>query len=268
MLQPVLRRPFLWLIALVLLAAGCRQRRQHRVQRDANRRPADGRAGRFVRSTGDRLQRDRLSDRASRCSCSPCGPCGDVGGRWRAPSRLPTAKWKQRADKRCDCRGGSPALTAIGLVSGRRSVPAGDRRLSSRRSSLRIAAHFVASFWMSGLIALAYSLCGVEFVVLRVLYPGMWRNARAFGDTARRELAPVTTHLRWIQWLAGSIPLLAAMLMLVLGGDATKHDISLARRRADRPRACRARIVANARDARSVASGRRTDEHEGVSASA
>ena len=37
---------------------------------------------------------------------------------------------------------------------------------------------------MCGLIALAYSLCGVRFIVLRVLYPGMWRNTRGF--TARR----------------------------------------------------------------------------------
>jgi serine/threonine protein kinase len=82
-----------------------------------------------------------------------------------------------------------------------------------------ITAHFIASFWLSGLIALAYSLCGVEFVVLQVLYPGMWQNTRAFGDTARRELAPVATHLRWIQRLAVAIPLLGAMAALVLGGE-------------------------------------------------
>jgi hypothetical protein len=82
----------------------------------------------------------------------------------------------------------------------------------------RIAAHFIASFCLSGLIALAYTLCGVEFVVLRVLYPGMWQDARGFGDTARRELAPVATHLRWIQRLAVAIPLLAAMATLAIGG--------------------------------------------------
>jgi serine/threonine protein kinase len=82
-----------------------------------------------------------------------------------------------------------------------------------------VAAHFIASFCLSGLIALAYSLCGVEFVVLRVLYPGMWRNTRLFSDTARRELAPVATHLRWIQRLAVAIPLLGAMATLALGGE-------------------------------------------------
>jgi serine/threonine protein kinase len=85
--------------------------------------------------------------------------------------------------------------------------------------SPHIAAHFVASFCLSGLVALAYSLCGVEFVVLQVLYPGMWRDARSFHQTTSRELAPVATHLRWIQRLAVAIPLLGAMAMLILGGE-------------------------------------------------
>jgi serine/threonine protein kinase len=80
--------------------------------------------------------------------------------------------------------------------------------------------HFLASFWMSGLIALAYSLCGVRFIVLRVLYPAMWRNTRGFTAVTQRELAPVTRQLDRMQWLAGSIPLLAAMLMLILGNAA------------------------------------------------
>jgi hypothetical protein len=82
------------------------------------------------------------------------------------------------------------------------------------------AAHFLASFWLSGLIALAYSLCAAEFVVLRVLYPTMWTDARRFSETARQELAPVETQLAVIQWLAVSIPLLAAVLIVILGRDA------------------------------------------------
>jgi hypothetical protein len=84
----------------------------------------------------------------------------------------------------------------------------------------RLAGHFFISFYMSGLIALAYSLCGALFVVLRGLYPGMWRNVRSFGDTVRHELEPMTARLGYIQWLAGAIPLVAAILMLGLGGDA------------------------------------------------
>ena len=82
-----------------------------------------------------------------------------------------------------------------------------------------IFAHFVASFCLSGLIALAYSLCGAHFIVLRVLYPGMWRNARGFGHNASRELFSVGRRLGWIQVLAVSIPLVA-VVMLVFGGGA------------------------------------------------
>jgi eukaryotic-like serine/threonine-protein kinase len=87
--------------------------------------------------------------------------------------------------------------------------------------SFQLGAHFVASFCLSGLIALAYSLCGAQLVVLRVLYPAMWRNARSFSDTTQRELSPMTSRLSWIEALAGSIPLVA-VLMLTLGGE-TAH---------------------------------------------
>jgi hypothetical protein len=79
--------------------------------------------------------------------------------------------------------------------------------------------HFIASFTLSGLIALAYALCGSQFVVLRALYPRMWDDVRNFTATARRELATMPARLGWIQILAGSIPLLAAVLLLALGGS-------------------------------------------------
>jgi serine/threonine protein kinase len=84
----------------------------------------------------------------------------------------------------------------------------------------QLTGHFVASFWVSGLIALAYSLCGVQWVVLRGLYPRLWHDVRTFGETTRRELAPVSAQLGWIQLLASSIPLVAAVLIVLLGGDA------------------------------------------------
>jgi hypothetical protein len=82
-----------------------------------------------------------------------------------------------------------------------------------------IFAHFIASFCLSGLIALAYSLCGVQFIVLRVIYPGMWRDVRGFLAATERELAPMAARLGRIQLLAGSIPLAAAVMMLILGGQ-------------------------------------------------
>jgi hypothetical protein len=83
-----------------------------------------------------------------------------------------------------------------------------------------IAAHFVVSFCLSGLIALAYSLCGAQLVVLQAIYPVMWRNTRNFSATAREELAPSTWQLAAVQTLAVLIPLVAAVLLLFFGGEA------------------------------------------------
>ena len=73
--------------------------------------------------------------------------------------------------------------------------------------------HFIASFTLSGLIALAYSLLGSQFVIQRALYPRMWDDVRQFTAVARHELAPMAKRLAWIQLLAGSA-LMAAILVL------------------------------------------------------
>ncbi|HEY3392379.1 MAG TPA: serine/threonine-protein kinase [Lacipirellulaceae bacterium] len=109
------------------------------------------------------------------------------------------------------------ALTALGWFPGGFLFPAIIYYQTLPRLGMEPAAHFVISFCMSGLIALAYSLCGVEFVVLRALYPGMWRNARDFESVAQEELTTVPRHLLWIVVLAVAIPLLAALMLLFLG---------------------------------------------------
>src|SRR3954466_11950656 len=85
---------------------------------------------------------------------------------------------------------------------------------------MTLACHFVASFFLSGMIALAYSLCGVEFILLRGLYLGLWRDTRHFTAVARNELAPVQWHLFLIQCLAYAIPLVAATSLLLLGSES------------------------------------------------
>jgi hypothetical protein len=86
-----------------------------------------------------------------------------------------------------------------------------------------VAAHFVVSFCLSGLIALAYSLCGVQFVVLRGLYPGFWRDTHNFTETARLELSPAHKLLNRIELLAVSIPLIAAIVFLMMFGNETNE---------------------------------------------
>jgi serine/threonine protein kinase len=110
-------------------------------------------------------------------------------------------------------------LTVCGWLPGGMLFPAIISWRTTPPLSWEIWNHFVASFSLSGLIALAYSLCGSQFIVERVLYPRMWDDVRDVAATARRELAPMTTRLWWIQLLAGSIPLLAAVLLLALSTE-------------------------------------------------
>ncbi len=91
---------------------------------------------------------------------------------------------------------------------------------------LQVAAHFLVSFFFSGMIALAYSWCGVQFIVLRGFYPVLWQDdARNFIETARQELKPVPKQLNRIELLAVLIPLVAAIVTLMLGNvtDGVPH---------------------------------------------
>ena len=107
-------------------------------------------------------------------------------------------------------------LVAVAWLPGGIIFPA----IISWRSTTALApqawGHFIASFTLSCLIALAYSFCGSQFIVERALYPRMWDDVRTFTATTRRELATMPTRLFWIQFLAGSIPSLAAILLLHL----------------------------------------------------
>jgi serine/threonine protein kinase len=107
-------------------------------------------------------------------------------------------------------------LTAAGWLPGGVIFPA---IISWQTSALlpETWGHFIASFTLSCLIALAYSLCGSQFIVERSLYPRMWDDVRDFTATTRRELASMPKRLFWIQFLAGSIPLLAAVMWLLMG---------------------------------------------------
>jgi serine/threonine protein kinase len=79
-----------------------------------------------------------------------------------------------------------------------------------------IYGHFAVSFTLSGLIALAYSLCFVQYVVLRGFYIRMWPDASDFGLVARGELAGLPWRLALALALAGAIPLVAAVVYLAV----------------------------------------------------
>lgn len=74
--------------------------------------------------------------------------------------------------------------------------------------------HFIASFTISGLIAVAYSLCGVQYASLRGLYARLWPRAEDFRATARNELEPTRWRFGLMIFLAALLPLLAVPLLL------------------------------------------------------
>jgi hypothetical protein len=89
--------------------------------------------------------------------------------------------------------------------------------------------HFLISFTISCLIALTYSFFAMQFVVLRVLYPWLWTDARDMRATARAELAGVEIRLTWFQFLAALIPLGAAVMMVAEGPQEFKEGYRIFR---------------------------------------
>lgn len=88
--------------------------------------------------------------------------------------------------------------------------------------SLSVFGHFAVSFTISGLIALTYSFCGVEFLVLRVLYPRLWAEPRHLERHIQQELGCYSTQLQLTPWLAGTIPLSAAILLVLSGANSAQ----------------------------------------------
>lgn len=80
---------------------------------------------------------------------------------------------------------------------------------------------FVISFTISGLIALTYSFFGLEFVVLRILYPYFWPNVRDIQQVISQEIRPHDMRLKVFQLLAGVIPLAGAFLLVAVGPEVS-----------------------------------------------
>jgi serine/threonine protein kinase len=80
---------------------------------------------------------------------------------------------------------------------------------------------FFISFTLSGLIAITYSFFGLEFVVLRVLYPGLWPDVRDVHQIVGQEIHPQDRRLKLFQLLAGVIPLAGAFLLVAVGAEVS-----------------------------------------------
>ena len=77
-------------------------------------------------------------------------------------------------------------------------------------------AHFFMSITLSGLIALTYSVVGLQLVSLRYYYTQLWDRGENMHETARTELRDSRRLIRISQFLAFFIPLLGACLFVVV----------------------------------------------------
>ena len=98
-------------------------------------------------------------------------------------------------------------------------------------------AHLLISFVLSGLIAATYSMYFVEWITLCVTYPELWCDRQGFRATAAAELRSVPVYLRLLQVMAGLIPLIGAVVMMIVGPqEYGKAILQLPGQQPDRPR--------------------------------
>jgi serine/threonine protein kinase len=216
MFAPILRRPFLWIVLLVVLpqiAASVVNIAYNTTQ--IVTALSDAQKDEFKRLVaGYNAIVYPVAILAFVLTVLPIWRC------WRALSRaerLPDGDVKAVRLRALRLTRFIAILTAIGWFPGGFIFPLVIQLTSGL--DFEIAVHFVASFCLSGLIALSYSLCGVEFVVLRGLYPSLWQDARHFTAVAREELAPVSRQLNRIELLAVAMPLVAAICLNLLASE-------------------------------------------------
>jgi eukaryotic-like serine/threonine-protein kinase len=126
-------------------------------------------------------------------------------------ARLLSLSWPRRAI----------VLSIIGWLPGSILFPLGIHLLAAPLPRV-VYEHFLISFWTSGLIAMTYSYFGVQFMVLRVFYPNLWADTNGLSRQARVELQGREQSIHLFQFLIGLIPLVAAMLLVGLGPEATR----------------------------------------------
>jgi serine/threonine protein kinase len=121
---------------------------------------------------------------------------------------------------------GAALISALGWLPGGLLFPfAIDRCAGPIRAA--VYGQFLISFTIAGLIALTYSVLGVQFVVLRILYPRLWGDGQELRLRAGSELAALGPRLWGLQLLAGLIPLAAAALLVDTGPEQSYHDFRL-----------------------------------------
>ncbi len=108
------------------------------------------------------------------------------------------------------------ALGAVGWLPGGLLFPLG-LHLADGPLDPVIFGHFLIDFVMSGLIAVTYSYFGAETILLRVLYPRYLVGQDHPQEAAGRELRRIPWRINTAQIVAGLIPLLGAILIVLIG---------------------------------------------------
>jgi serine/threonine protein kinase len=108
------------------------------------------------------------------------------------------------------------ALSCLGWLPGGIVFPLGLSLLAPPVSGV-VFGHFLLSFTISCLIALTYTLFGVQYVVVRILYPRLLGDPAGAVATAREELHGLRRRLGWFQFFAVLIPIIGAALMVCVG---------------------------------------------------
>lgn len=105
------------------------------------------------------------------------------------------------------------AVALLGWLPGAVWFPWGLNRWAGPLTWAEVV-HLQISVAVSGLIALTYSALGVSCLAICVFYPKLWINPTRFQELARREVRPLRSLLRVIPFLAGTIPLVGASLLV------------------------------------------------------
>ncbi len=119
------------------------------------------------------------------------------------------------------------ALGAIGWLPGGLVFPWGIH-LAAGPLDPAVFGHFLIDFVMSGLIAVTYSYFGAEAILLRVLYPRHLVGQAHPQEAAAHELSRLPLRINIAQAMAGLIPLIGAIL-IVLSGPAEAEGYSMFR---------------------------------------
>ncbi len=114
-------------------------------------------------------------------------------------------------------------LGALGWIPGGIVFPLA-LHVSAGPVNAAIFGHFLTDFTLSGLIAVTYSYFGAETILLRVLYPRYLIGQPRPREAARNDLRGVPRRIRMAQVLAAIIPLVAAILIVLMGPVEQEGD--------------------------------------------